>query len=131
LTVLESRPHGRNWWVRFKGMTDREEAQILAGTLLSVEASRLPALPEGTYYSYQLMGLRVVDGSGDELGSLEEILETGARDVYVVRGKRGEILLPSIPEVIREVDLESGTMTVELIPGLVPEDDPRPEPEKP
>jgi 16S rRNA processing protein RimM len=121
LTVVEARPHGRSWRVRFEGMADRDEAEVLTGTVLSVDASRLPALPEGTYYSFQLLGLRVVSVAGEELGRLDEIVETGARDVYVVLGERGEILLPSIPEVVREVDLETGTMTVELIPGLVPD----------
>jgi len=66
------------------------------------------------------VGLRVTTEAGEELGRLEEILETAANDVYVVRGAGEEILLPSIPQVVREVDLETGVMRVRLLPGLVP-----------
>lgn len=121
LEVVSARPHKGDWLVEFAGVRDRDEADALAGFELSVDASRLPALPEGTYYNYQLEGLRVVTVSGEDLGEVEEVLDTGANDVAVLRGPRGEILVPLVGHVVREVNLKEGKMTVELIPGLVPE----------
>jgi 16S rRNA processing protein RimM len=56
---------------------------------------------------------------GEFLGRVREVLATGANDVYVIHGPKGEILLPAIEEVVREVDLEAGRLTVELMEGLV------------
>ena len=121
LTVSESRPYKKGWLVSFKDMGDRNEAEALAGAELFVDAEALPPLPEGTFYNYQLIGLKVVSVRGETLGRVEDIVETGARDVIVVHGDRGEVLLPSIPEVIQRVDIEAGVIEVELLPGLLPE----------
>ena len=67
-------------------------------------------LPPGSYYTDELIGLTVVDPEGRLLGTLEEVLETGANDVYVVRGPRGETLLPAVDDVVLEVDLERRRM---------------------
>jgi 16S rRNA processing protein RimM len=123
LTVAEARPHKKNWIVSFEGMASRTEAETLAGALLFVDSGALPALPEGTYYNYQLLGLKVVDAEGEVLGRVEGILDTAGHDIYVVTGERGEVLLPAIPQVIREVDLDDGEIRVDLIPGLIPEID--------
>jgi len=120
LVVESSRPHKRDWIVSFRDVASRNEAEALAGASLFVDDEMLPPLPEGDYYTYQLLGLRVVTEDGEELGQVDEILETGANDVVVVRGKGEEILLPSIPQVILDVSPEAGTMRVRLLPGLVP-----------
>src|SRR5690606_38121729 len=66
-------------------------------------------LPEDEYFYYQLIGLPVYDEAGTFLGRLEEILETGANDVYVIRGgPGGELLLPALKSVIPRIDLEDG-----------------------
>lgn len=120
LTVESSRPYKQDWIVTFRDVATRNDAEGLAGTSLFLDESELPPLPEGAYYSFQLVGLRVLTEAGDELGRLDEILETAANDVYVVRGGAEEILLPSIPQVVQGVDLEAGVMRVRLLPGLVP-----------
>jgi 16S rRNA processing protein RimM len=121
LRVSDSRPYKKNWLVTFKDTGDRNEAEAMAGAELFVDAEALPPLPEGEFYNYQLIGLTVVNARGETLGRVEDIVETGARDVIVVHGDRGEVLLPSIPEVIRRVDVEAGIIEVELLPGLLPE----------
>jgi 16S rRNA processing protein RimM len=76
-------------------------------------------LAEGRHYNYELIGLNVLTDNGDALGRLEEILETGANDVYVVRNEFGkEILLPAIPSVILDLDMEQRSMRVHLLDGL-------------
>lgn len=121
LVVSASRPHKREWIVKFKGIDTRTEAEALAGVELFLDAEELPPLEEGTYYEFQLMGLHVVTDTGEALGTLEEVIATGARDIYVVRGPRGEVLLPAIPQVIHRVDVPGGTMVVTPLPGLLPE----------
>ncbi|MCI0903504.1 MAG: 16S rRNA processing protein RimM, partial [Chloroflexi bacterium] len=70
------------------------------------------------YFHYQLIGLKVRTVAGEELGELAEILETGSNDVYVVRGVAGEILVPALSPVVREIDIDAGLMVVDLPEGL-------------
>jgi 16S rRNA processing protein RimM len=99
--------------VRLEGVADRDQAALLTGKEISIQASSLPSLPEGEYYHHQLMGIQVVDESGQELGALEQIIETGANDVYVVKSADGkEQLFPAIADVILSVDLENRRMTI-------------------
>ena len=76
-------------------------------------------LPPGEYFVHQLIGSMVVTDTGDDLGRIAEILRTGSNDVYVVRGARGEVLIPSIPDVVRNVDVDGRTVTVTVMPGLL------------
>ncbi len=76
-------------------------------------------LKKGQYYHHQIVGLAVVTAAGERLGTVEEILETGANDVYLVRRDDGrELLLPAIETVIEQIDLENKRLVVNLIPGL-------------
>jgi 16S rRNA processing protein RimM len=84
-----------------------------------VKSSQVPPLPEGQHYQYELLGLDVVDENGNLLGKLVEVLETGANDVYVVRDDGGkEMLLPAIPSVILNLDMDSRLLRVHLLEGL-------------
>ena len=79
-----------------------------------------PALPAGQYYQHQLLGLKVVEESGEVLGTLSKIFNTGASDIYVVRDDSGkEILLPAISDVIKRIELEQKRIVVHLLPGLI------------
>ena len=117
--VVEAHRHGRDWRVRFEGVSDRNAAEALRGTWLFVSRDRLPELPEGSFYRFQLVGLAVRTEDGKALGRVEEILEAGAHDVCVVRGAEGEVLIPAVDPLVR-VDLERGEMVVTALPGLVP-----------
>jgi 16S rRNA processing protein RimM len=97
---------------------DREAADAFRGWLVQVEHAAAVPPPPGRHYQYELIGLRVVTDEGEELGTLAEILETGSADVYVVRGPGGDLLLPAIRSVIRELDLEQKRVLVHLIAGL-------------
>ena len=84
-----------------------------------VKTGEVPPLPKGRHYKYELINLDVVDDHGNPLGKLVEILETGANDVYIVRNESGkEILLPAIPSVVLNVDMESRLIKVHLLDGL-------------
>ncbi len=121
--VLSSRPHKSRWLLRFEGIEDRDTAMRWTGLYAYVPIDEAHPLDEDSYYSYQLEGLEVVTDAGRELGRVSGVLETGAADVLVVRGPYGgEILLPMIDQVIAEIDLEAGRITVTPLPGLIDED---------
>ena len=90
----------------------------MVGQLLTVPLAAVPSPPEGEYFHYQLLGLRVLTEEGEELGRITEILETGSNDVYVVSGDAGQVLIPALAEVIRKVQVDEGQMVVRLLDGL-------------
>ncbi len=107
--------------LRLAGCHDRDTAEGLRGLLVQVPIEEAVPLEEGEYYEHQILGLEVYAAGGECLGSIVEILYTGANEVYVVRGPapgRREILIPAIESVVLEVDLAAGRLTVELPPGL-------------
>jgi 16S rRNA processing protein RimM len=113
------RRHGEDMLLRLEGIRDRAMAEGLRRQALYLRIGDLPPLPAGKYYLHQIEGLEVFTEAGERLGRVKEILKTGANDVYVVQGEKGEILLPAIAQVIREVNLEEGRMVVRLMEGLV------------
>ena len=104
--------------ISFRGYWDRGQAQRLTGLWLCVPQSQVPDAPEGEYFHYQLIGLKVRTVAGEDLGEVAEILETGSNDVYVVTGPDGEILVPALATVVREIDVAGGLMVVDLPEGL-------------
>lgn len=118
--VVEStRWHKTQVLVAFEAIPDRTAAETLRGLYLKIPTHQAMPLEPDTYYHYQLEGLAVVTDTGQELGRINEILETGANDVYVVQGDQGEILIPASQEVVLSVDLDAGQITVHLIDGLI------------
>jgi len=115
--VKSFRPFQGNWLLHLDGVDTREAAERLHGQEIFIELAQRPR-QEGEFYAREVVGLKVRTLDGEELGEITEILVTGANDVYVVKGARGEILLPARVEVIKGIDVEAGTMTVELLPGL-------------
>ena len=118
--LIESAAPGRSNQVilKLQGIDTPARARRLAGEDLTSESTAAPTLPEGEYFHFQLIGLRVFTESGEDLGRITEIIVTGSNDVYVVNGDGGEILLPALAQVVRQVDTEGGTMTVRLMEGL-------------
>lgn len=107
------REQGRGGLVaKLAGLDDRGAAAAEIGSLIQVLPGQLPTLEEGEYFWHQLEGLVVETLDGATLGTVDHLFETGANDVLVVIGER-ERLIPYIPGVIREVDLDAGTMRVD------------------
>ncbi len=114
--VLEARVHGSGLVARLEGIEDRDQAQALKGRNIAIWHDELPKLGPGEYYWSELIGLKVVTDTGIELGVLDRFLETGANDVFLVRGKV-EHCLPYLPgEVVLRVDLEARCMEVNWDP---------------
>ena len=99
-------------------IADRDGAEAFRGWLVQVPETEAWKLPRGRYYWHQIVGLRVVTSEGERIGTVSEILETGANDVYVVKGDGGERLIPAIKQVVNEIAPERGEMIVTLIPGM-------------
>lgn len=116
--IRRARLHKGQALLQLGGIDGREAAEEWVGAYVYVHVDDALPLEKGQYYFFQIQGLEVRTADGERLGRIVDILATGANDVYVIRGAGQEILLPAIPEVILEVDLEQGTMTVQLIPGL-------------
>lgn len=119
--ISSSRRRGRFVVLKLEGIDVREEAAALRGQYLQAEETDLAPLGEGQYYRYQLIGLAVRGSDGRDLGRIADVLSTPESDVFVVRGPLGEVLVPAVDEIIMAVDVADGTMTVEIVPGLLPE----------
>jgi 16S rRNA processing protein RimM len=120
-TVERSRSQAGALYVKFAGISDPTDAERYRGLLIEVPESALPPLDADEFYHHQLVKLRVVTSNGQELGSVREVLSTGSNAVLVVNGPQGEVLLPFIEDVVRSVDTGAGTITVDLLEGLMPE----------
>lgn len=104
--------------LKFREFNNINEVERFRGKSLYVTRENAVKLQKDEYFIADMIGMRVVSTEGEDLGLLEDVLQTGANDVYVV-GKEGEqILLPAIKECIRGIDMEQGTITVYLMPGL-------------
>jgi len=121
LKKIEAVRFHKSWaLLKLQDCDDRDAANLLRSQLVQVPESEAIPLEEGEYYLHQLIGLRVQTEEGEYLGSITEVIETKANNVFVVKKDSAEILLPDISEVIREIEFESGIVTVRPLPGLIP-----------
>ncbi len=112
--VVSCKPHGKGLIVHIENCQSQMDAAWLTNQLAYILEDQLPAPEKGKYYHRQLLGLQVVDLSGNILGKLDEVLVTGANDVFVVKSDDGrEWLFPVIESVVINVDLEKGVILVE------------------
>lgn len=117
--VVQARPHQQYLIVLLKGVNDRNQAELLREHFVMIPLADAVPLEEDEFYLYQLIGLEVYTETGERLGEIIEVVETGANDVYVVQGSRGEILLPAIDECVLDIDLDAEKVTVRLLDGLL------------
>ena len=112
LEVAVSRFRTGQVTVAFEGIDDREGAEGLVGIVLYQDEDKLPELPEGCYYHFQLVGLTVVREDGTELGEVVRVHELPASDVFEVRGAEHEWMIPRRDEFIASIDLEAGRIVI-------------------
>lgn len=112
--VLSGRMQGGFVVAQLEGLDVREEAMALAGATVSASRQSLPPLPKGEYYWTDLIGLRVVNQEGIDLGKITRLFETGANDVLVAEDGERERFIPYVPGMyVLEVDLAAGRMLVD------------------
>ncbi|MBM3959732.1 MAG: 16S rRNA processing protein RimM [SAR202 cluster bacterium] len=112
---------GASLVVKLSSIDTEDQANALRGKALEVPAGDIPPPPRGSYYHYEILGARVITRSGEELGRVVEILQTGSNDVYVVRSDgpdKAEILIPALREILLDIDTNEGRITVDLPEGL-------------
>jgi 16S rRNA processing protein RimM len=119
LLVESVRFHKKYVLLKVENVDTRDDVESLRGHWVLVPEEEAISLEEGEVFFFELEGLAVHTEEGEHLGRLVEVLETGANEVFVVRGERGEVLLPNTEEVILEVDIDAGKMVVRLLPGLL------------
>jgi 16S rRNA processing protein RimM len=114
-TIQSIRGMDRNLLISFKGLDDRDLVSLLRNQIIYLDSSELKVREDGGSYPHEVLGIKVVDEMGKQIGILHEVLLTGANDVYVVTTPEGEeVLLPAIDEVVLKVDGEAKVMTVRL-----------------
>jgi 16S rRNA processing protein RimM len=103
LTIVSAQPDGPGLLVRFREVPDRRTADGLREKYLEVPAAA-SELPPDSYYWHQIIGCSVQTESGEALGTVKDVFRAGDSEVYVVHGPRGELLVPSVTAVVRELD---------------------------
>jgi 16S rRNA processing protein RimM len=105
--------------VKLAGVNDRDVAAKLNGDLLGVRRSEVVPTGEDEYYHFDLIGMKVVDEEGEDVGVVKEVLRMPANDVLVVRDGDREMLVPTVKQVVKDVSLKMRVITIERIPGLL------------
>lgn len=106
--------------LKLGGIDDMNAAEALKGCSVKINRKDARKLPEGSFLICDLIGLKVSTVSGELLGTVQDVLQLGSNDVYVTRNASGrEILIPALKSVVKNVDIQGGTMQVELPKGLV------------
>lgn len=118
LKVLSSRVHKTAVLCTLEGVDTVEKAMKLKGRVVSLRRDQIQ-LPEGYHFLVDLVGLKVMDAAtGEELGEVAEVLTLPAHNVYVVRGKGREYMIPAVPAFIVETNEDAGHIKVKLIEGM-------------
>ncbi|MBP2653157.1 MAG: rimM [Firmicutes bacterium] len=115
LGIKEVKYHKQFVLLSFIGLSDRNAVEELKGKIIKVTREELVALPEGHYYTFDIIGLAVYDETGTFLGIVKEVMPTGSNDVYIVEAEnQHSIMIPALKDVVKIIDLQSKRMTVKL-----------------
>lgn len=118
VSLVDAKRHGSGLIARLQGIDDRDAAAPLVGATITVPRDRLPVPSAGQYYWADLVGLEVVNSDGQKLGVIQRLFETGANDVMVVTGDRQRLIPWLTGDVITDVDLVRGRITVQWDPDF-------------
>lgn len=119
ITVVRARPHKDSWLLQFEEWTDINQAEPCKGGILLIDRQEAVE-PEGdAYYLHEIIGCLVITTEGKTVGTVTEILQPGANDVWVVqKAGGGEVLIPFIDEVVRKVDPSAKRVIIQWMEGL-------------
>ena len=116
--VRQGKKHGNRLIALLEGTESREQAEALVNQPIAVFRDQLPELPRDEYYWTDLLGLTVRLEDGRELGTIDNMLATGANDVMVVRGDRERLIPFVLGQYVKRVDLADGSVTVDWDPDF-------------
>lgn len=119
--VVESHRVHKNFdLLTFEGMHSIQDVEQFKGSLLKVDENQLSELDEGEYYFHEIIGCKVYTDDGEEIGTIREILATGANDVWVVKRKAGkDLLIPYIDEIVKDIDIDEKKIIITPMEGLL------------
>jgi len=120
--VFKIRFHKGRWLLSVRDLRDRDEAESWRGRYLFLPEQALDELPEGFYYEHHIVGLACRSPQGLDLGEVTGIDQGPGQRRLIVRRDRREFLVPYVPEIVVNVDLEAGTVTIDAPPGLLDDD---------
>ena len=123
MTITTYRPHKQFHLVTFKGFENINHVEKYKGMKLYVHAEHVHELPEHEFYYHEIIGCDVVV-DGDVIGVVDDIFETGANDVWVIkRPGKSDALIPYIESVVSEIDVEAKRVVITPIPGMIEDED--------
>lgn len=106
--------------LKFKGIDNINDIEKYRGKSLMIDREDAVDLDENEYFIADMIGMKVCTEDGSEFGTLKDVMETGANDVYIIDSlEHGEVLIPAIRECILDVDMDEERMTIHLMEGLV------------
>ena len=115
LHLTNARFHKRMALVKCREVNNMNEAELLRGKKVFIRTEDLPELEEGEFYVADLLGCKVIDTEGAEIGELKDVISTGSNDVYVVAtAKSKELLVPALKQHVKEINPEERRIVVEL-----------------
>ncbi len=112
-------PAKKGWIIFFEEIDSRNAAEKIKGCRLLLPDEQLKPLESDEFFIHQLIGCRVEDQNGLFLGEVTDFLDTGANNVYEVHNGESEFLIPDVPHVVLELDLEKQRMVIDPLPGLI------------
>ena len=116
--VLSVSPHKNVLLMNLEGVNSVDQAEEFRGAEVLVRSEAVTR-EEGEYFWHELIGLKVFLDTGDYIGAISRIIPAGSNEIYVVGTGKKEIFLPATNEVVKEIDLEKGKMTVSAMEGLL------------
>lgn len=117
-TIQRAKWDGSKFILKLHDVDDRNKAESLKGAKLFIPESAAYQTEENEYFIDDLIGMNVVDTTGTKLGTIRDVLNYPAHDVYVISDDKKEILVPAVQEYVREVNLTTGTVMISIIDGL-------------
>lgn len=118
--VLRSRPNKNELIVAFKNVPDRNAADLLRGFEVLIEQSQLPEAEAGSFYAYQLVGCRVIDGdTAQSVGTVTAVVDNPAHDLLQVQSENGEWLMPFVEDFVQDIDIDKRTITALRVAELM------------
>ncbi|ACA55232.1 ribosome maturation factor RimM [Clostridium botulinum] len=109
--ILSCKLQPNNVVLKIEGIDSIEEANKYRKKLLEIKRENSVKLPKGSYFIADLIGCRVIDEDGKEIGQISDVIKTGSNDVYEVKGK-SEVLVPAIKDIVTNIDIENKTVTI-------------------
>lgn len=117
--IESSRPHAGVILAKLEGVDNRNEAEQLRNAEIVIDRDQLAKLEEGRFYVFDIIGLKAITEDGRELGTINEVLQGGANDVYCTDTG---LCIPALKNIVIKIDIENGVMVIRPMPGLLPDE---------